>query len=387
MSVVLAALSVLPHSFLMSGFTFSLAYYSSWVSLNITFMRLVVLTSVLYVERNLVLSLSRVLVTLAARLFFGRTSLLIMFWCYELLMVPIVLGIFLYGRQPEKMSAIAYALIYTRGLSLPFLCEVIRLEGLMVSFYVRPTQLFICMGLFLGKSPIYLLHVWLPKTHVEAPTSVSILLAGILLKVGIFGLIKIVVYFNIVRTAVIFIRLLGLTIIPVVTSLSVERKVITAYSRVTHMNLVIYGLNVLSNIRYTGSYILRISHGFVRSIIFCLVGILYRMNGVRILFFITGLISWSMFFSISSAVIFLANAGTPPLMSFWGELLVLITLVGGGALVFPFLLVYLMYSFYYSIYIMMHLLKLGRKLFVRLRMLVVLLMRNLLVFNSLLFIV
>jgi len=151
---------------------------------------------------------------------------------------------------------------------------------------------------------------------VEAPTRTSILLAGILLKVGVYGLMKIVVYFNVVSVLVRLIRLLGLTIMPVVTSLSVERKVITAYSRVTHINLIIYGLNVLSNIRFTGSYIIRISHGFVRSMMFCLVGILYSMNGVRILFFMTSIISWSIFFSVRSATVFLANAGTPPLMSF-----------------------------------------------------------------------
>jgi len=151
---------------------------------------------------------------------------------------------------------------------------------------------------------------------VEAPTRTSILLAGILLKVGVFGLIKMIVYFNVLSVLVRLIRLLGLTIMPVVTSLSVERKVMTAYSRVTHINLIIYGLNVLSNIRFTGSYIMRIRHGFVRSMLFCLVGILYRMNGVRILFFMTSMMSWSMFFSIRAATVFLANAGTPPLMSF-----------------------------------------------------------------------
>jgi len=276
---------------LVGGYSFSIVYCRSWVSLNMCYIRLLVTASILYVERIPTLRLARALVALSSLTFFCRTRLLMMFWCYELVIVPVVLRVFLYGSQPEKMSSIAYAVIYTSSLALPFLCEVIRLEGLTVSFYARPVQLFFCMGLFLGKRPVYLLHVWLPKTHVEAPTRTRILLAGILLKVGVFGLIKIVVYFNVVSVLVRLIRLLGLTIMPVITSLSVESKVMTAYSRVTHINLVIYGLNVLSNIRFTGSYIIRISHGFVRSIMFCLVGILYSMNGVRVLFFMTSIMS------------------------------------------------------------------------------------------------
>jgi len=107
----------------------------------------------------------------------------------------------------------------------------------------------------------------------------------------VFGLIKMSVLFNTVSFFIRVASLLGIVIIPFITSLSVERKVITANSSITHINLTIYGLNILSNIRIRGRYLLMVSHGFIRSTIFCLVGIIYNMSGVRIIYYISRLIS------------------------------------------------------------------------------------------------
>lgn len=107
---------------------------------------------------------------------------------------------------------------------------------------------------------------------------------------GVFGLIKIVVFFNTVRFIMALLRLIGVVFMPFTTSLSVERKILTAYRRVTHINLAIYGLNVLSNIRIRGVRLVSVRHGFVSSIMFCYVGMLYNMNGVRVIHFLTRLI-------------------------------------------------------------------------------------------------
>jgi len=207
------------------------------------------------------------------------------------------------------------------------------------------------------------------------------LLAGILLKVGIFGLIKIVVFFNTVRFAISILRLIGVVFIPFTTSTSVERKIITAFRRVTHINLAIYGLNVLSNISLGGASLVRVSHGFVRSIMFAFVGMMYNMNGVRVIHFLTGLILWSVYFRVSVALVFLANAGTPPFISFWGEMFILVRLIRIGSFLFLFLFSYLMYSFYYRIYMLMHFLKPSSVILVSVRILVLLILRNLAILN------
>ena len=123
---------------------------------------------------------------------------------------------------------------------------------------------------------------------MEAPTSASILLAGVLLKVGVYGVIKIVVLINTPVFVVTVLSLFGMVVISIATSMSRERKVITANSRVTHMNLALYGINLISNVGMRGSYLLRLSHGFVSSIMFAIVGMMYNIRGTRILYYITG---------------------------------------------------------------------------------------------------
>jgi len=152
------------------------------------------------------------------------------------------------------------------------------------------------IGLFLSKTPLFILHTWLPKTHVEAPTSVSMLLAGILLKVGLFGVIKMVVIINQIRLVVSIVSLIGLTLASLITSLSSESKVITAISRITHINLLLYGLSVISICSRRGVLLIILRHGFISAIIFSLVGILYHLNGTRIIFYLTGLLTQTIYF-------------------------------------------------------------------------------------------
>jgi len=334
-----------------------------------------------YTELNKALLILGIITTYTALVFFGRTSILMFFIRYEFVVFPVILRVFVFGSQPEKISSTFYICMYTGGISLPFMVEIIKMEGFLVHFYVSPVEHFMCTGLFLRKRPVYIFHGWLPKAHVEAPTSTRMLLAGILLKVGIFGLIKIAVFFNTVSFIMAILRLMGVLFIPFTTSISVERKIMTAYRRVTHINLAIYGLNVISNISLSGAGLIRVRHGFVSSIIFCFVGIIYNMNGVRVIHFLTGLILWSVYISIRVAFVFLANAGVPPFVSFWGEMFMLVRLIRIGVFIFLFLFFYLIYSFYYSIYILIHFLKPSSIVLVRVRILVLLILRNLAIIN------
>jgi len=91
--------------------------------------------------------------------FFGCNNILIFFIIFELVIFPVYLMVFLFGSQPEKIGSIYYAIIYTGGLSLPFLYEIINIESIIVRYYCRPFQQVIIIGLFLRKRPIYILHV------------------------------------------------------------------------------------------------------------------------------------------------------------------------------------------------------------------------------------
>jgi NADH-ubiquinone oxidoreductase chain 4 len=150
--------------------------------------------------------------TYVALIYFGSESLLVIYLMFELTMVPILVIVLIWGRQPEKLSATYYAVVYTGLFSVPFLLVIVQIEGLSVSCYFSPLYVSLAYLIFLVKVPIFIVHLWLPKVHVEAPTSGSLLLAALLLKVGLYGFIKIIVLLNISIYGVLVASYIGIVI-------------------------------------------------------------------------------------------------------------------------------------------------------------------------------
>jgi proton-translocating NADH-quinone oxidoreductase chain M len=172
-------------------------------------------------------------------------------------------------------------------------------------------------------------HIWLPEAHVEAPTAGSVLLAGILLKMGTYGLLRFSVpmfpegtlYF---QPFVYLISVIGIIYAGLTTIRQIDLKKIIAYSSVGHMNYVTLG--ILSNNVYgvEGSIFLMLSHGLVSSALFLCVGLLYERYHTRILLYYGGLAFGMPVFGIFFLLFSLANISLPGTSSFIGEFLVLL---------------------------------------------------------------
>lgn len=177
--------------------------------------------------------------------------------------------------------------------------------------------------------PLIPFHIWLPEAHCEAPTAGSVILAGVLLKLGGFGFIRYSLglfpdssfFFS---PFVYTISIFGVIYASITTLQQVDLKKVIAYSSVGHMGLVTIGIFSANSQGIIGSAFLMISHGIVSGALFLCVGFLYERYNTRIIRYYSGLVYTMPLFSIFFAFFTLANLGLPGTSSFVGELLVLI---------------------------------------------------------------
>lgn len=273
---------------------------------------------------------------------FLAIDLVLFYVFWEIVLVPMYFLIGVWGGPRKEYAAIKFFL-YTLAGSIFMLLGILALyfastphtfdmlELGQNTFALRFQQI-IFMALFLGfaiKVPIFPFHTWLPDAHVEAPTPISVLLAGVLLKMGTYGFLRI--SYPILPDAARWfgpfmgvLAVIGIVYGGLVAFAQKDFKKMVAYSSVSHMGFVLLGLAVFTKSALTGAVLQMFTHGLITGSLFLLVGVLYDRSHTRDLDSFGGL--WAKMPVYGGILIFssLASLGLPGLAGFVSEFLVLI---------------------------------------------------------------
>ena len=263
-------------------------------------------------------------------------DILLFYIFFESILPPLFILIGIFGSS-NRVRASFYLFLYTLLGSLFLLLSILSMSSIMgttdfdalyktnFNFF---TQLFLFYGVFIAfavKTPTIFLNTWLLKAHVESPLGGSIILAGIVLKLSLYGILRLILpllpkaYFYF--TSVIYvIGVITIIYASFSTLRTIDIKELIAYSSVSHAAVYLLGSFSNSVQGIEGGIVLGLAHGFVSSGLFmCAGGVLYDRSSTRLITFYRGVAQVMPVFSILFLILCLGNAGTPLSLNFIGE--------------------------------------------------------------------
>lgn len=268
-------------------------------------------------------------------------DLLFFYVFFESVLIPMYFIIGIWGSRERKIRAAYFFFIYTVLGSILMLLAILYIynkvgttnyEVLLTYSFSMAEQKILWLAFFFSfatKVPMVPVHLWLPEAHVEAPTSGSVILAGILLKLGTYGLIRFsfplfpeaCFYFT---PFVYSIAAVGVVYTSFTAIRQTDFKRIIAYTSIAHMNLVVIGLFSFSVIGLEGAILQSLSHGLVASALFLIIGVVYDRHHTRLIKYYGGLARVMPLYTVIFLFFTLANIGLPGTGSFVGEFMILV---------------------------------------------------------------
>ena len=305
------------------------------------------------------------LIIIILYLCFLTINIIIFYLIFEIRLLPIFFIIMFGGYTIERVEAIIYILIYTIISSIPFLWLIIKFytdyKRLMIIFIifkiieVRELYFLIFIFTFIIKIPIFLFHIWLPKAHVEAPVYGSMILAGILLKLGRYGILRFIqiLYIDSIKINYILIslRVVGGILIRLICLIQIDLKILVAYSSVVHIGILMGGLITLTKSGILGRLIMILAHGLCSSGLFYLVNLNYECVGRRLIFINKGSLSINPSLGLFWFLLCSSNLSAPVRLNLIREIFLLIRLVCWNLKLLIIIMILCFFGAIYSLYL------------------------------------
>lgn len=265
---------------------------------------------------------------------FIQTKFLLFYVFFELSLLPTCLLVLIWGAQPERLTAAFYLLSYTALGSFPLLgCVILSYNqfdsfSLILPLFYKSqysfglSLMFLCFLAFFIKLPVFGFHLWLTKAHVEAPVIGSMILAGLLLKLGVYGVIRGLKFFsekNFVVFIIFFWGVFSMRLVSFICFRSIDLKILVAYSSVVHMGLILVSFWKFSKSISTAIVMLCVAHGFCSSGLFFFVNSFYQNSGTRKILLNRGVINISSVVAFFWFLLTFVKASLPPSLNYFSE--------------------------------------------------------------------